>query len=200
MSRRVSRYHRAPGFGIGLWMDASMNVKRNAAAAATYLAATIVIATAPAAWAQASAKPDNKGDKIMTRDELRACMKRGDELKAAGDELERDRKVLDGEKADVAKQREVLDQRMKAVAAERETVDKSDEAAVKAYNDKANETIAYVNTRNTEIDAQANALNGRSRAFNERVLAHQQATKDKDTACASRRFREDDEKAIRAGK
>jgi chromosome segregation ATPase len=184
-----------------------MNVKRSAAVGAMCTAAAIIVAAAaPAAWAQASgkadksAKADNKGDKIMTRDELRECMKRNDTLKAGTDDLERSRKTLDGEKADLAKERETLDQQVKTVAAERDTVDKADEAAVKAYNDKVNAMIATHNTRKAEIDAKVDGWNAKNRALGERAQAQEQSLKNYNDTCAARRFREEDEKAIRAGK
>jgi predicted RNase H-like nuclease (RuvC/YqgF family) len=188
-------------------MDASMNVKRSGATATVCMGAMIAIAmAAPAAWAQASgkadksAKADNKGDKIMSRDELRACMKQSDTLKAGTEDLERNRKTLDTEKADLAKEREALDEQVKAVAAERETVDKADEAAVKAYNDKANAMIATYNTRKPEIDAKVDGWNAKNRALVERAQAQDQSSKSYNESCVTRRFREDDEKAIRAGK
>ncbi len=199
-----------------LWMDASMNVKqrstnrtrRKAAAACVMMTMTAMCAlgASSAAWAQAggkadkSAKADNKGDKIMSREELRACMKQNKTLEGGNEKFEGSRKTLDAEKAELAKEREVLDQQVKAVAAERDAVDKADEAAVKAYNEKASAMITTFNTRKPEIDAKVDDWNARNRAHNERALAHEQAMKDYNDACATRRFREDDEKAIRAGK
>jgi hypothetical protein len=148
----------------------------------------------------AMAQGGGKKDRIMTREELRACMKRSEALKTGSDELLTGRRTLDVEKADIAKERDGLDQQVKAIAAERDTVDKADETAVKAYNDKANAMIATYNTRKGEIDAKVDGWNARNRAHNERAMAQEQELKSYNDDCATRRFREDDEKAIRAGK
>jgi hypothetical protein len=164
------------------------------------LCPVVVLLLAAAAVVPAKAQSGGKNDRIMTREELRACMKRSEALKTGSDELLTGRRALDGEKADIAKERDSLDQQVKAVAAERDTVDKADEAAVKAYNDKANAMIATYDTKKGELDAKVDAWNARNRAHNERAMTYEQELKSYNDTCATRRFREDDEKAIRAGK
>ena len=177
------------------WIRSTGSAARRALLVAM-LASAAAMTAAPNALAQGA----GKSDRVMTREELRACMKRNDTLKNDKGELERSRGALDTEKAEIAKDRDALDQQLKAVAAERDTVDKADEAAVKAYNDKANAFIATYNTRKAEQDAKVDAWNAKNRAHTDRAAGYEQELKGYNDTCASRRFREDDEKAIRAGK
>jgi predicted nucleic acid-binding Zn-ribbon protein len=169
-----------------------------AAAWRALVAACAVLAAVPV-WAQ-SAKSTGPGDKVMSREELRACLKEGDTLKSRNGEFERGRKDLDAEKARLFEEREALDKEVQAMSAERSKVDTADEAAVKAYNEKANAAIASYNTKKPEVDAKIDAWNAKNRSFNERAVAHDQQMKAWNDGCGSRRYREDDEKAIRAGK
>ncbi len=165
------------------------------------LAIVLTALTAPsAAFAQAGAKSKGPGDKLMSREELRACFKERDALKAQQGELGRERQVLDGEQSEIKVAREALGKDVDAVAADKDKVDRSDEAAVKAYNARIETTLAAYNTKKPELDARIDGWNTRNKALEGRATQHESAQQSWKDNCGSRRYREDDEKALRAGK
>lgn len=118
-------------------------------------------------------------DRLMTREELRACLLRQQALEPRRAELARQQATLDEERA-------ALLQSGQALQAELAALDRSSADAVAAYNARAAERDARVdgwNQRNVRISDDARA-----------GQAEQQAWA---ADCAGRRYREDDEIALR---
>ena len=187
----------------------------------------------------------------MTRDELRACLQRNDDLKIRSKEID-DRAVsinaerpqieqsLDGIRAERAAlesraaqirefQPKMLAYRKKVedfnkLMSEfngRERLSASEgrqleelrkqlpelEAERKALNDERERLLAGYEESVTAFAAKAKAVEDRAADWNQRKTKHTQDTEDLTAAsadwrrdCADRPYREDDEKAIRAGK
>lgn len=163
------------------------------------MALTALLAS-PMVVAQTGAKSKGPGDKVMSREELRACFKERDALKAQQGELGRERQTLDGEQGDIKVARETLSKDVDAVAADKDKVDRSDEAAVKAYNARIETTVAAYNAKKLEVDARIDGWNTRNKALEAQANQHAQSQQSWKDNCGSRRYREDDEKALRAGK
>jgi chromosome segregation ATPase len=181
----------APGRFVGMLVLAS-------AMTSTFALASLL---APSmAFAQAGAKSKGPGDKLMSREELRVCFKERDALKAQQGELGRERQTLDGEQGDIKVAREALGKDVDAVAADKDKVDRTDEAAVKAYNARVETTLAVYNAKKPELDARIDGWNARNKALEGRASQHEGAQQSWKDNCGSRRYREDDEKALRAGK
>lgn len=190
------------------------------------------------------------GGKIMTRDELRACMKQQDELEAQRKSLESRRVAMNQERDGIQAEAASIQadqERMKAVSASiREYNEKMQAyaARVKAYNEAAEQLAnaspnATTDRKRRELDKErtelqrleaANKAEGekikgdveqQAQAMSARAEAHAQKADDWNTRnkaleneanayedkrvdwklnCGDRRYREDDEKAIRAGK
>jgi chromosome segregation ATPase len=227
---------------------------RGLAATLLVLAAATAVAQTPAAKPGAEGKPLTMGNtgtgKLLTREELRSCFKRRDDLSARLADLEAQRKALDTE-------RDAITQERTALAAERDGVkQKTDavaaleprlvafkqkvddwQARVTAFNDAgrvgvmadrqraelqreqaalnatqkeleaervsvtaaAQESINAFNTKAGAVEARASDWNARNGKLNE---ATQTASDDRQswvTECANRRYREDDETAIKRG-
>jgi chromosome segregation ATPase len=218
------------------------------------LAAAAAFAQAPAAKPAADNKPltmSNSGSgKLLTKEELRSCFKRRDELGARLADLEVQRKALDTERDSIgqdrtalATERDTVKQKTDAVAAleprmvafkqkvddwqarvtafnasgrvgvmadrqradlQREQValtasQKELEAERVAATGAAQEAISAFNTKATAVEARATDWNARNGKLNELT---QTATDDRQTwatECANRRYREDDETAIKRG-
>ena len=180
-------------------------------------------------FAQAPARPD----KIMTIDELRACLalKSGNE-KAGADILReqqtftRDQDAVKAEQPDVDKGTLDIRARSAALAAEREAIS----ALVSALSAKAptlktdaekadyeteraklvlrsrlySEDSARFNTaqqthsdRVNALNERINAINARSVSINDGIEPHQQKIATWRNQCSNRRFREEDEIAIK---
>jgi len=137
----------------------------------------LVLATSPA-WS--AGKP--AGAKLLTRDELRACLKQDKSNKARGEEAVKMQADLDRTKADIARE----DAAIKADAA---AVNAADEAAVSALKARA-----------TALDAQIDGYNERLPKFNEFVRALEADRADYKTHCADRKYDEKDLFAIQRGK
>lgn len=210
-------------------------------------------ATAPAAAkpAAAPAPATVGGKKIMTRDELRVCLQRNDELKARAKELDDQAGIINGE-------RPQIEQSLEAIRAERASLEaraaniRAFQPKMVAYGQKVeafNKRMGELNGKDRltssegrqleelrkqlpELDAERRALNeerdrlldgyedsvkafaakakateDRAAEWNQRKTKHTQDTEDLTAAssdwrreCADRPYREDDEKAIRAGK
>jgi chromosome segregation ATPase len=191
------------------------------------------------------------GGKVMTRDELRACMKQQDELDAQRKSLEARRVTMNQERDAIqadneavkAQQEEIkarnqgvrdYNERMKAYA---ERVDAYNEkmrefqeetrtgpmlerkrrelekekaelqrmdAANKAEGEKLQGDLASkVEAVNAKVEAQGKRAadwNSRNKALEDEANAYEDKRVDWKLNCGDRRYREDDEKAIRAGK
>jgi hypothetical protein len=210
-------------------------------------------ATAPAAAKPAASQAPATlgGKKIMTREELRVCLQRNDDLKARAKELDDQAAVINGE-------RPQIEQSLEAIRAERAGLEaraaniRAFQPRMVAYGQKVeafNKRMGELNGKDRltstegrqleelrkqlpELDAERKALNDerdrlldgyedsvkafaakakatedRAAEWNQRKTKHTQDTEDLAAAsadwrreCADRPYREDDEKAIRAGK
>lgn len=218
------------------------------------LAAFILAASIPAAAQEAGIKSlDGKaraGGKVMTKEELRACMKQQDDLAKQRTDLEARREAMN-------KERDAIQVENEALKAEQASF-KDRNSKVKEYNDRMNAFAARVDAYNAamaelaemkagpfadrrrreldkekqelaRIDAQQKAegttmqtglqqevaalnarvdaqgkrateWNARNKALDEEAAAYEDKRIDWKLECGDRRYREDDEKAIRAGK
>lgn len=151
-----------------------------------------------------SAKARSSTDRVMTRNELRTCLKESDTLQADKVAVEAERGEVTREKAAVLKERDDVNAAFQAAVValrgERETIDVKSEEAVNAYNQKAASMQKTYDERRQAADARIDAWNKRNLAATERERAYNDAQQQWKEGCGSRRFREDDEKAIRAGK
>lgn len=197
-----------------------------------------------------SGKSSSSG-KVLTRDELRACMKQQESLAGRKTELETRQNALAAEREQVQKDTDAIKAEQASLSSRKDAVDslnarmtafsakvkdlqqrqddfeksgrsgptaererrkfekeaaeiKKEEAELNAERDKlqagGNEAV---NKLNAKVDAQqqaAQAWNDKSK----KLTADQQAYEDDRIAwldnCGNRRYREDDEKAIKAGK
>lgn len=186
--------------------------------------------------------------KLLTRDELRACMKRQESLAVRRTEAEAAREPIDREKTALvveqdalkverekvessrkavsdlngrykahaerieawnAKAKELQSQGGKASDKERAALDAERaelqqaqvalEADRKALSDSAQQVVAAFNTRAQALDQKVADWNRRNNEYTERVTA---LNRERDTwvaECADRRYREEDEIAIKKG-
>jgi predicted nucleic acid-binding Zn-ribbon protein len=197
-----------------------------------------------------SGKSSGSG-KVLTRDELRACMKqqaslatrkteletRQNAVAAERDQVQKDTEAIKAEQGSLSSRKEAVDSlnaRMTAYAAkvkdlqqrsdefeksgrggptaererrklEKEAADiKKEEAELNAERDKlqagGTEAVAKINAKVEAQQQAAQAWNDKSK----KLAADQQAYEDERIAwidnCGNRRYREDDEKAIKSGK
>jgi chromosome segregation ATPase len=224
------------------------------------LAATLLLAAAaagaqtPAAKPATDSKPLTMGNtgsgKLLTRDELRACFKRRDDLSARLADVEAQRKALDAERDAItqdrtalAGERDAVKQKTDAVAALegrmiafKQKVDDW-QARVTAFNDSgrvgvmadrqradlqreqvaltasqkeleaervsvttaAQEAISSFNTKVAAIETRSTDWNTRNAKLNEVTQAVSDDRQGWVTECSNRRYREDDETAIKRG-
>jgi len=206
---------------------------------------------AAASAAAAAAAATSGGKKLMTRDELRVCLKRNDDLKVRA-------KELDDIAAAINSQRPEIEQGLDAIRAERAAIEaraaraREFQPKMMAYSQKVqafNARMGELNGRSRlttsegreledmrkqipELEAERKALNeererlldgyeesvkafavkakaaeDRAAEWNRRKDQHTRDTEDLTAAsadwrrdCADRPYREDDEKAIRAGR
>jgi hypothetical protein len=120
--------------------------------------------------------------KLLTRDELRACLATQAKQKKEREALVQREKALDGEKPEIVAEGD-------AIKAARETLDRTSEDAIKAFNQRV-----------LDHDARVNDHNKRNRALITDATAWQAASDQWKTQCGDRRYREDDEIAIKRGK
>ncbi|RZU02915.1 hypothetical protein [Rivibacter subsaxonicus] len=119
---------------------------------------------------------------VLTRDQLRACLKEQPLLKASGEEVVQAQTALDARKAEV-------DKVTAAIATARESVDTTNEQQVNDFNAKVRERTALVDAYNEQLPAfnkQAEAYMGRKDAWQR--------------DCADRPYTELDYFAIQRGK
>jgi hypothetical protein len=125
------------------------------------------------------AKP---GAPFLTKEQLRACLSQNDRVKAQLAETLPLQTTLKKEGDDLAAAGDAL-------KTERTAIDASDEAAVKAFNER-------LAARDTAIDA----YRARSEAYNAKVEALQADKASYSANCEGRRYFEDEELQIKAGK
>jgi hypothetical protein len=129
---------------------------------------------------QSAAAPS--GEPMLTRDELRQCLRQEDELKAGNSRLVDEQSAIDAE----AKE---LSQAETALKAEREGIDATSAEAVAGFN-----------ARLVALRERADAYRSRALAFNEGVNAHQARHKVWVGDCGGRSYDEIDYFAIQRGK
>jgi hypothetical protein len=127
-------------------------------------------------------KSKGPGDRILTRDELRACYKQRDDLKVQRDALDSERSKLDAERADLARDGAALKEAFDAL-------DRTSQEAVDGYNAKAKVR-----------DAGVDAWNVRNGSAKDREKAFDETQGGWRKNCNERRYREEDETALRKGK
>ncbi len=188
--------------------------------------------------------------KLLTREELRACMKQRDALAVRLADVDGQRKALDAERepitqerAALSKERELVNQKADALTAfaQRQTVYKAKvddyQSRVTAFNDAnrtgisaerqraelqreqaelqkaqqaldaerpgvisaAEDAAKQFNTRATAVEAKAADWNQRNTKLNETGQAVADDRQTWAAECGNRRYREDDETAIRRG-
>jgi chromosome segregation ATPase len=210
----------------------------------------LAVVTAPvAAQNPKSAQRQGPGDNIMTREELRACLKQEDAVNARRRDIQAENTTLAREKEDLQRQAEALKGENQTIAqrnaairdlaarirdhetrvqswnqrvaklgeaprgdrerlqteleAEKLTLQQSFETLTAENNrlsDGFSEAVAAYNTRAREHGQQLDGWNQRSRALADASAAEQRQREDWRLACGNRRFREEDEAAIRGGK
>ncbi len=143
------------------------------------LAVAVILSTGAAIAAD---KPAAASGKLLTRDELRACMKQEQSNKARSAEVVRLQAELDAAKAEI----KTMDAGLKAKAA---TVDAADEAAVNALKAEAQ-----------TLDERIDTYNQRLPAFNQQTEALRADQADYKSRCADRKYDEKDYFAIKRGK
>ena len=212
----------------------------------------------PSAAAAANAKSTlgggeavRSGERVMTREELRACLNRSDELVNRRQEIERDDALIEQQRKVLSDEAEALKAEQSALRAEGERQqaafkERADRltAQVNEFRDRTSEDkrgqgrvqsrsqLAEIERERVKLDTDIKALNAdrdvlvkeleersaaftaklasrdeRASAYNERIRAQRARVtaheSDADTwrrECGNRPYREDDEKAIRAGK
>ncbi len=154
------------------------------------------------AMAQSGAgKPAN--DKIMTRAELRACFKQQESMKVERLAVDVDRQGADNERADLTTERDALAKELAALEslkAEGAKIDASNVEAVNAYNARAAEAVNAYNQKKQGMDAKIDAWNARNAGVKQRENSYNDTQQNWRDNCGNRRYREDDEKAVRAGR
>lgn len=119
--------------------------------------------------------------KLLTRDELRACFKERDELAARRGQIDAEQKRNEADRAELLSTGEAL-------KTELATLDRSSGDAVDAYNlraKKRDDAVDGYNTRQHKLVADAEKLSDTQSLWK--------------SECGDRRYREDDEIAIRRG-
>lgn len=138
---------------------------------------------APAAASSASApKPPAADLPVMTRNELRACLKQRGELQAERESVLREQRQRDEEKASIQAEADALKQALAGL-------DRSSADAVQAYN-----------TRADANDQRVDRYNAGNAEFNARAATLEQHRADYAQRCAGRRYNEDDLIVIEAGR
>lgn len=144
------------------------------------LAAGLSFAGAPS---QGQSLGGNKpSGKVLTRTELKACMTQQDALKGRRTEVERTAATLQSEKTE-------LEQAGEALKVDQAALDRTSEEAVAAYNDRAR-----------AHDQRVDAWNQRNATALQQAEAYKDDSERWTGDCADRRYREDDEKALRRSK
>jgi hypothetical protein len=162
-------------------MGAKIRAALMCAIACCAVAALAQPAVSPGDGTNALGSGKSRG-KLLTRDELRACMATQARHKSERAALTQREKALDKDKAEILAEGE-------AIAAARDALDRTSEDAIKAFNER-------VLARDARIDD----YNKRNAALVADATAWQAASDQWKTQCGDRRYREDDEIAIKRGK
>ncbi len=146
-------------------------------------------------------KPAN--DKLMTRAELRTCFKQQDTMKGEREAIDQDRSKIDAERASLLGERDVLAKTLAALEmlkVEGAAIDAANVEAINAFNQKAATAVSDYNQKKVVVDGKIDAWNSRNAASKARENAFNETHQQWKDQCSNRRYREDDEKAVRAGK
>jgi hypothetical protein len=146
------------------------------------LAASLSFAADKPAKKEGSFGTGKASGAYLTKDQLRACMARQDKVKAQDAELLKEQAAIAAQKAEITRTGDELKAKL-------ETIDRTSADAIGAYNDAV-----------TARDQQIDAYQARVTAFNNGVDANQAEHDAFGQNCASRRYFEEDEIAIRKGK
>ena len=139
-------------------------------------------AAAPASGVASLGKGAASEAPILTRDELRACLKQQVQLLTAVAGLADEQRALDAEKSSIKQQGAALQ-------GELTTLDRTAASAVQAYNAKT-----------VEHEARIDAYNARSQPFNAKVAALKTQRDGWVKDCSNRRYMENDLIIIKAGR
>jgi len=157
-------------------MPKYQSLTSNLLAAAALLGAGVALATAqPGKSAgEASLGTGIGNGPLLTRDELRTCLNDQDALARSRDEVARDGRAIDDEKADIARADAALKEELAKL-------DRSNADTVQAH-------VAKAQAHDQRIDA----WNAKLPAYNERAQALQRRQAQWKTGCSDRRYREND--------
>lgn len=151
------------------------------AAVAAFLPPTVLAqSTKPAAKATGGFG-QGKG-KLLTREELRACLTQQDRIRTDNEAAARERDQLEKEKGELVQQGQALKDQLA-------TLDRTNAEAVAKFNEAS-----------AERDKRIDAFEARMPVFNAKVEALQKTRQSFSEQCDNRRYDEDDEIAIRKGK
>lgn len=167
--------------------------------AALAAAASPLLAADPAPAKKGNILSINGGKptgKLLTRDQLRTCLKQQAALKEQGADAAKAQAALDTDKAEIARLDAELARGDEALAAERATVDVSNGAAVDAFNAKLQQQAAQRELRDKKVEA----YNLKLPAYNQQAQSLQGAEQGWKADCADRAYDEADYFAIQRGK
>ncbi len=157
---------------------------------------------AAGALAQASAaKPAN--DKLMTRAELRSCFKQQEAMKVDRQTVDAERQRMDAERNGLMTERDTLVielAALDALKADGAKIDATNVDAVNAYNARAADAVNAYNQKKQAMDGKIDGWNTRNATTKQRENAFNDSQQSWKDSCSNRRYREDDEKAVRAGR
>jgi len=138
--------------------------------------------SAKSASAEKSLGSGKSTGRVLTRDELRACMARQSDQHAKREAIVKTTQELDKEEAAIHAEAD-------AIKGARETLDRTSQAAIDEFN-----------KRLLANDERIDAFNKRKADLATEGTAWQNAQNDWTVNCGDRRYREDDEIAIKRGK
>ena len=140
-------------------------------------------ATAPAAKTTPPIKSKQaSAPKLLTREELRACMAQETRLKGLREDLTRQHAALDKDQADIQRETQALKQAL-------ETLDRTSEPAVQAHQARAAANDQLIDGYNAKVPA----FNAAGTALHDEEVSYAKN-------CAGRSFEEGDELAIKRAK
>lgn len=161
--------------------------------AAPIALALLLASLAPApAWAQTAAKPGSPGatksfgngkagGKLLTRDELRACMKMEADMKSGGDTLERDKAELEQQKAALQQDGEALKSAKDEVMRKRQEAGAGFRAKAEAHAQRVQE-FNRKTAELAEVEKQSHLSANRAQRMRRELEAEQAQIKSDDDA------------------
>ena len=134
--------------------------------------------------------------KLLTRDQLRSCLKQQANLKEQSAETVKAQSAIDLDKAEIARLDGELARADDALQAERATVDATNAAAVEAFNAKLHQNTAQREQRNRR----AADFNAKLPVYNQQVETLHAAEQAWKVDCGDKSYDEIDFFAIQRGK